>query len=90
MAWDDFDDTVKTFNRGGGFRCGVEKFLDVIGDEGREAVEKVLANPQRTNTSINKALTAKAEALELDVLVPADFVISRHRRGECRCAKDKA
>lgn len=88
MSWDNFDEDIKAGILGsGGNLCTVSRFLNEIGEDGRKAVEAAINNPNRPATAIAKALRVKVEAMGIDVKAPGDFIITRHRRGECKCPK---
>lgn len=69
---------------GPGPRCAVETFLGGLSPFGKGAVGALLADKSVPHAGIHRAMTAT-----YDRPAPSLWSISNHRRGKCRCNKEK-
>jgi len=79
--WSSFDGEVKGHQRHPGGKCQVSRLLEGLPDDGRRAVEKVLADDLLSAAAIEKALRERLGA------APSRYSIANHRRKGCRCTR---
>lgn len=80
MTWEAFELDAMASAPQRGPKCRVGLFLEGLPAEGRQAVEKALANRSLTVPGIRSALADRVEGI-----VPSIWSMQNHRRGQCRC-----
>lgn len=80
--WSTFEEDVRSNARPRGPRCSVGVMLEGLSEEGRRAVESVLANRSFAIPAVGNALSRY-----IQTGVPSPWSLANHRRGKCGCAR---
>lgn len=77
--WTDFLGDVEAESREKNHKvCAMCLLLDGLTPAARDSIQKAMDRPELSAPAIRRAL-----AKRLDTTPPSDFIIRRHRRGEC-------